>query len=643
MKCPNCGKNVRSKKQCAHCGHVFGKDISKQQNQVREEESMKTQTPEPTPTPISAKEEKVERTQRINTKPLKQESDKKIKRKTKNESTENFNHVDIVPKTPRKKGGFLKYIWSLIKLILMVAIVFLAFMFGPQIINGVMDVVNGNTEISKMVPDFVTDFFNKEETTQETTQETTEEESKLTLANSSVDTDNYPVINVSLDFNESLDEVNNETFTFTMKSGQAEKKLDQDYSLIKKGQTLNMSFTDPNLSQDGSKEGDQSLKIESEALKFAEEVAIKLPENQADQKQSESFNEILTNNFKEVGKVSAMVQKLDGKDKSTYVYEDQTQDAGEVIAWFVLARAYEAIKDESLSLDQIIKTNPDLIAKNDTGEVANVAEGTEYTIESLLNLVIQQKDLSAMNHLIQETGGPNKFNLWLNESNYFSTKVTEPLGYDEKGKITGAVTNAQNVVFLLNALSQNKLIDEEHDKLLKEQILQSPITAKYPEAIGITVNNRYEIASNDANTDHQYYSGIIESEGANYLVTLFVNDIEDANATNTAIASTLNELLTMLETGQTGDEETTEEATESDYTEDSQVQLESDTTVQEAPVDNTNPNGNGNINQPGPNDQYSLQYVEGQGEVLLPVVRDNAGNPIQVNWYFDHAEQMYKY
>lgn len=26
MQCPNCGRKVRSKHQCAHCGYVFGSD-----------------------------------------------------------------------------------------------------------------------------------------------------------------------------------------------------------------------------------------------------------------------------------------------------------------------------------------------------------------------------------------------------------------------------------------------------------------------------------------------------------------------------------------------------------------------------------------------------------------------------------------
>ena len=619
MKCPNCGRKVRSKKQCAHCGHVFGKD------------DLKHQVTEPENKPV--KEIKKQSEPKVEKTPKAQKQEVKANPQPRHSNKSDFKEVEIVPKTPRKKGGILKFIWGLIKLMLMIAIVFLAFMFGPQMINGIMGVVNGDSEISSLMPDFVSNLLNKEETTlEETTQEITEEKSGLTLANSSVDTENYPVINVKLDFNEPLDEVNNETFTFKLKNATAEKELGKDYSLIKKGQSLNMSFTDPDISTDVSEP--QTLLVESTKMNFSEEIQLSKPKNNVDKKQSETFNEILTNNFKDIGNVSAMVQKVKDKDKMNLVYEDQTQDAGEFMAWFVLARTYQAIEDNYIKLDQMISVNPELIATNDAGEMASAGEGSEFTVERLIALVIQQKDLTAMNHLIQETGGPNDFNLWLNESNYFSTKVTERLGYDEQGKITGAVTNAQNVVYLLNELANNKLVSQEKDAAFKEQILQSPITAKYPENMTVAVNNRYEIATDDGNTDHQYYSAIIETEQAQYLVTIFVNDITDPMQVNQAIAQTINDLMTLLENGEVN-EETTEESSQESTEVNNQVQLEGETGNQ------TNPQQPST--QPGPQDQYSLQYVQGQGQVLLPVIRDNAGNPIQVNWYFDQADQMYKY
>ena len=95
MQCPNCGRNVRSKNQCAYCGHVFNKQ------EVAE-----------------------------------------LKEETRNE--------DVVQETPRRSsGGFSRVLWGIIKLVLAVAIVFLAFLYGPRIINQVVDYFQTSDKIGR--------------------------------------------------------------------------------------------------------------------------------------------------------------------------------------------------------------------------------------------------------------------------------------------------------------------------------------------------------------------------------------------------------------------------------------------------------------------------------------------------------------
>src|SRR5699024_1712168 len=192
-----------------------------------------------------------------------------------------------------------------------------------------------------------------------------------------------------------------------------------------------------------------------------------------------------------------------------YVYDDQSVEADALISWFVLGFTFNAIEDGELTLEDPVVVSSDLVAENDEGIVATVEDGTEFTIQELLSAVVEANDVSAMNHLIQETGGPNAFNLWLNESNYFSIRVTQMLIVKESGQVTADVTNAEDIAQLLNKIANNELVSEEADATIKELLLITPVTAIYPEGQIAGYQTRYEIASADTNTAQQNYAGIV--------------------------------------------------------------------------------------------------------------------------------------
>ena len=136
-----------------------------------------------------------------------------------------------------------------------------------------------------------------------------------------------------------------------------------------------------------------------------------------------------------------------------------------------------------------------------------------------------------MNHLIQEVGGPNEFNVWLNENSYFSTRVNNLLSISETGEVAGALTNVQDLGQLLTKLSNDELVSEDASTDIKERLLQSPFTAKYPESGIEEVVSRYEIASTDDNAEQQYYSAILETEETDYIVIMMVSNFDDIEGT----------------------------------------------------------------------------------------------------------------
>ncbi|MGO1678684.1 MAG: serine hydrolase [Ruoffia tabacinasalis] len=626
MQCPNCGRNVRSKNQCAYCGHVFNKQ------EVAE-----------------------------------------LKEETRNE--------DVVQETPRRSsGGFSRVLWGIIKLVLAVAIVFLAFLYGPRIINQVVDYFQtSDTEVVQNTPEEpvteapVTEEFEGEEPSEDTqdsesetedsaatseTEESTEssesEESnadgQLSIVNQEVNLDEYPLTNVALEFNESLDNVDSTTFNFTIDANGETVELEDDYSLVKDGQTLTISFNDPSVAVLSTDAQEQVLNVESESLGVSESISYEVPTTSLDTEQAEFFNSTITDNLASIGDVSAVVYPQDAE--VPYVYDDQSVEADALISWFVLGFTFNAIEDGELTLEDPVVVSSDLVAENDEGIVATAEEGTEFTIQELLSAVVEANDVSAMNHLIQETGGPNAFNLWLNESNYFSTRVTQMLTMQESGQVTGAVTSAQDIAQLLNKLANNELVSEEADATIKELLLNTPVTTKYPEGQIAGYQTRYEIASADTNTAQQNYAGIVELEDTYYITVILTSNFTSAEEVVPAISTSISDIVTYFETGQTPEEVAEEEAAaQAEEEAEAQAQAEAESLAAEEAaqsqvnvVDESSPE-TGTVGEDGRT--YSNQYVDNIGSyVNLPeetVYDETTGETRPAEWFFDESDGRYYY
>lgn len=618
MKCPNCGRTVRSKHQCAHCGYVFDKQ-DLQGKQRREVEEVQDFEP--------------------------------VERHAHEAETPVATAPEVIPKTSKQHrgGGVGGFIWGLVKLLLMVSLVFAAIFFGPGLVSQVTNYFNQNFNSSETAPLETTE----ETTVQGNTATGTNQSSKentgattpgnhtaqsgetsgegqsnetpqgaaLTLKDTKVNTEAYPIVKVEMEFENDLNQVTSDTFKFNLTSNGEAVKFDDAYSLIKDGKKVTLSYNDPSALVLSSDTKQQVLTVTADSLGFKKDVTYEAPQSNVNQAENDQFNEIINTNLIGTDKVTAIIQEVGGGKNRSFAYDPQTTDSDALIAWFIGQRTYQAIKDGDLTLDQIVQVNPDLLAKGDTGEMTTVAPGTEYTVESLLNLVIQRQDPSAMNHLIEATGGPNDFNLWLNESNYFATRITAQLSLDDNGAISGAVTNPKDLILLMENLAKNTLIDETYDEQFKTALLQTPLSNKFPEGNVAGLVRRFEVTSADANQKHQYYSGILETEDKTYLVVILDNDFTDAKATIDNIALTTNQVVGLLREGQVPEAEPTTTASP-------QVQIIGEETA--APTQ--------------PNPEYSVQPVDGQATpVLLPIIRDENGNPMQVQWYLDSATNTYKY
>lgn len=598
MKCPNCDRTVRSKTHCAYCGYNF-----KAGDVATSEPKRSERTDQVTEVESSEPEQRVEPVVPEIT-DFRDAGD--IDSNEVYESRSGREPQAVIPKTKRKGGNA---IWGIIKLLIAVAVVFLLFLYGPGLAGQMMDYFNSednffvqtfgskdesdevSSEVATEESDLEGETTTEGDSSDSATSESEEAKSALTLTNQSVELENYPTINVTMSFEESLASVDQSTFKFLV-SGTGEETELSEYSLFKEGNNLVLSFNDPSLEVVAATEQEQTLRLVSENLNIDEAVTYTLPDVNVDQEQAQQFNDSINNHLADLGDVSAVFSEV-GADVP-FAYANQSTDADALIGWFVIERTFEALSSGEFTLESSVPINDNLKAANDTGAVASTEVDATYTYGQLLEYVVRERDLSAINHLIQETGGLNEFNLWLNESGYFATRLTAPLSYNEEGLITGAMTSAQDIGNLLNALANDSLVNETSDATIKEMLLQSPFSDKYPESI-TGVETRFELMSADDNPSRQYYTGILKMEDTSYIVVILVSNVKSVEEAVPAIATTIDELATYFSQGTLPSEEDEVESSESEEEvvaepETSQVEIVEETPAQVAPVEPTSPN-----------------------------------------------------
>lgn len=647
MECPNCGRTVRSKTQCAHCGYVFGSGDAKQAKNAQSNDGVKPVTSEP-----EVKAEKREELEfedvSVNSQP-----------DSRTDFTENFDDI-YVYEEEKERGGCGRVIGFIVKLIVAVVLVFLLFLYGPQIYDTVIKYINGDDQ-TEQTEEAVSEATSEADPTEgdasseeeSATEESTDEE--VAGANWSFETnmDEYPIVTVTMTPDEGAEvgSIDNETFSFELNNGNASSQEITDYSLTTEGGNLVLSFSDPALNVVAAEPQEQELTITSEALNVSETVTYEIPSSGLEQDLVDTYNSIINDSFTNGEEVTAFIGSNEN-DTSAFTYDNQTKDAGNLISWFVIERVYQAIEDSELAIEDTVALNSALVAQGDTAPLSEATEEDEYTIGDLLDLVIQEQDLTAVNHLIQEVGGPNEFNVWLNENSYFSTRVNNLLSISETGEVAGALTNVQDLGQLLTKLSNDELVSEDASTDIKERLLQSPFTAKYPESGIEEVVSRYEIASTDDNAEQQYYSAILETEETDYIVIMMVSNFDDIEGTVSTMSSVVNDSMSYAITGEVSEEEeevSSEEETEEASEESVVAEEPVESYVAEEPVqyDSTDYNYQEPVEQYTPeNSGYYDQYVPSEGTYInLPdrsIVNEN-GERVEPTWFYDEATETYRY
>lgn len=521
MNCPNCGRAVRSKTKCAFCGYRF--DGS--EDQTLDVEEVYSQEPKASSTYHDPQDDWYD--------------------------DDWYDDEEVLPKTKRA-GGALKMIWSILKLAIVIFLVFVAIAFGPRYIG---QFLGGDNPLSGL--------FNSETTTEEITTvsqaplEATTTVAPATSGDLEADVSAYPLTTLTIKLGENSSQIERTDLEVGVSANGQETLID-NYSILQEGNQVKISFNSP-VDQTASAASEQKAFVRSASLGINQEATLAVPNLEIDTERAQALDKIFNDEVAKQASVSASFGKAD--EQVPYLYNDKTRNASHLLSWFILAKTYEAIEAGDMTLETPVTVLEELKAANDEGRVAAAEADTSFTVDELLNEMVENRDVTAMNHLIQANGGPNAFNLWLTENQYFSTKVNELLSTNDLGVANGSTTSAQDVFNLLSKLANDTLVSQDADTAIKERTLKSPATDKYPSGLE-GVERRFEIVTDDRDDQSQAYAGIIQTEEGNYIFVAIAEEMTNPSDTNQAFAYGLGNTVTYALTGQANFELNQEEVTE---------------------------------------------------------------------------------
>lgn len=439
--------------------------------------------------------------------------------------TGSVNNEPVVPHTPRR--GAMGLLGGVIRVFVAVFIVFGAFLYGPTLVKTLIG-SNNDSPTEQVEPAQENEQAEGSDSTQ---LESQEEAQRLTVEGIQVNTDNYPQVHAEMTVAGDLEKLAPGILQFSVKDGEEVTEI-AHYSLIQKEDELLLLFNNPAFANQQYGAGDQELIVTSEELGIDQTATFHRPELAIDQEAQENIRTILSEELTSAENKSVFVNKIDASE-APYIENNVSMEADSLISWFLIQKTYQEVAAGNLDLE---------------GNVEGTGEEPLTLAQTLEQIVIDLNNADLMNALLETLGGPDAFNLWLNESGYFGTQLESRFSRTESGEVTGAQTTILDVSALLTHLAKGELIDEEFDGRFEELMRSSPLTVKFPDDELAGIHTRSELISADESTTSHHYSGIIRTEAGTYVVVI-LNQGGDAETVNGEVRATLKRLLLTIAEG----------------------------------------------------------------------------------------------
>ena len=241
----------------------------------------------------------------------------------------------------------------------------------------------------------------------------------------------------------------------------------------------------------------------------------------------DSLNDKVAERFNPVeGKYALAFKDLNQSDMLS-INNEKTVSAS-VIKIYIMIEAYNQIKNGKIYLSDVVTLKNDMKAEG-SGIILNQPEGTKYTVQELIDLMMLKSDNTAANIIIDMIG-MNKINDRIKALGCINTELNRKM-MDQNAINTGIenYTSVEDLCLTFTKLYNSQCIDDEYDKYMLDLMKKNEAKSKIPNKLpnGVEVANKsgeYTGVQNDA--------GIVFTDKGAYVICVTTEKGNEENQVN---------------------------------------------------------------------------------------------------------------
>lgn len=207
-------------------------------------------------------------------------------------------------------------------------------------------------------------------------------------------------------------------------------------------------------------------------------------------------------------------------EQQPFLYNSKSMQSASMIKLFILAKAMQDIHDGRLSYEaQVPVREADLV---DGAGILNIYHvGETRSIGNLLNIMITESDNTATNILIDQLGGMNTINAYIQKHGYADTILQHKMMIANGGLVN--LTSVKDVGTLLFRIYRRECVGEKEDSLMEDMLLGQKDRECFPTALG-----DWKIAHKTGEITGSYHDGgILHRDGEDLILVLMSTNWRD--------------------------------------------------------------------------------------------------------------------
>lgn len=241
----------------------------------------------------------------------------------------------------------------------------------------------------------------------------------------------------------------------------------------------------------------------------------------------DSLNDKIAETFKPVeGKYSLAFKDLNQSD--TLSINSEKTIAASVIKIYIMIEAYDQIKNGRIHLNDVVTLRNDMKAEG-SGVILNQPEGTKYTVQELIDLMMLKSDNTAANIMIDMLG-MNKINDRIKALGCINTELNRKMM--DQNAINNGIENyvsVDDLCLTFTKLYNSQCIDDKYDKYMLDLMKKNEAKSKIPDKLpsGVQVSNKsgeYPGVQNDA--------GIVFTDKGAYVICVTTDKGKEESQVN---------------------------------------------------------------------------------------------------------------